>query len=307
MVGMNTAEAIAVLVVGGTGESDVSDRRTQVSGMLANVTEHLDDRFSSTWVGYPASYGPATGRTGICYEDSVELGCARLARAFDAADSDPVMMLGYSQGAVVVRRFVTRLARLDPAALRRIVGLGLVADPHQPTGAVNGCTGSGVAGADDESVACVDAVPTYWVGTADDMICNASADSFIRDIADLTGALRLGSTREMRAWASAMWDILRSNRFQNARHTVIAPAQWRRDVHRLLVAGREVAGYLPTSMSVAGVTWRNDRGGRHTSYCVEPYRLHSLTDQEATGCEILARWMQVQATFTEPTRLAHAA
>lgn len=296
VVNPSPTQCITVLVVGGTGESGVDDRRTDVSGMLAHVTDHLDDRFDALWVPYPASYGPAPSWQGMPYEDSLRVGHANLRAAFERT-AGPVMLLGYSQGAVVVRRFVAALARSAPVVPERILGVGLVADPHQPAGVVAGCDGSGVAGGDDIAVADADAVPTYWVGDARDVICNASADSLIRDIADLTGRLGLNGSSAVRDWVSTMWSTLRSNGFQNAARTVCSPAQWRRDVDRLGVAAREVAGYLPPVISWRGVTVDNGRGGRHTSYGVEPYRRSSLTERDASGCEILARWMQVQATF----------
>ncbi|WP_050949832.1 PE-PPE domain-containing protein [Gordonia effusa] len=309
---MTSVPQISVLVVGGTGESWVGDTRTDVSGMLERVTANLDSRFSPIWVPYPASYGPATQFSGMAYDDSVRIGCANLASAFEAV-SGPVMLLGYSQGAVVVRRLIAWLSETEPAALGRIVGAGLVADPHQPVGVVDGCDGFGVAGAGDESLGRVDAVPAYWVGAADDMICNASADSLIRDVADLTGQLGFTSVRAIRGWLLSVWEVLRSNRFQNSTRTAVSPAQWRRDIGRLAVAVREVSGYLPSVLSWRGLALRNSRGGRHTSYAAEPYRSSSLTECEATGCEILARWMQVEATFTAPTQTpivnptAHAA
>lgn len=288
-----TDQLITVLVVGGTGESGSTDRRTDVSGLLGNVTDHLDDRFASRWVPYPASYGPAPSLTGMAYEDSVDAGCRNLSRALVDVDG-PVMLLGYSQGAVVVRRVVSTLAQRDPASMRRVVGLGLVADPHQPPGVVDGCSGSGVAGAGDELA---EVVPARWIGAPEDMICNASDDSLIRDIADLTGRLGLTDRRAVGTWVSSMWNTLVSNGFQNAAHTACTPAQWRRDLRRLRQAARELGGYLPTSISWRGRTVRNRLGGRHTSYAVEPYRADSLTERDATGCEILARWMQVRATF----------
>ncbi|MFW0790175.1 PE-PPE domain-containing protein [Gordonia sp. CPCC 205333] len=294
---VNTSQQLSVLVVGGTGESGVGDTRTEVTGLLEQVTTHLDDRFATTWVPYPASYGPAPLLSGMTYEGSVRVGCRNLANAFETS-SGPVMMLGYSQGAVVVRRFIAQLQATEPAALKRVLGLGLVADPHQPAGAVDGCDGFGVAGPG----ARVDLVPAYWVGAADDMICNASSDSLIRDIADLTGQLGFNGRRAIRSSIHSVWETLSNNKFQNADRTVISPSQWRRDIGRLSVAAREVAGYLPTVIAWRGFAVHNDRGGRHTSYSVEPYRSCSLTEREATGCEILARWMQVQATFGVPTR-----
>lgn len=290
-----SVQSITVFVVGGTGESSVDDDCGEVGGLLASVVAHLDHRFTSTWVSYPASYGPATSMSGLSYADSLAIGCANLARAFAGVDG-PVMFLGYSQGAVVVRRFVAAMSSTD---VRRVLGVGLVADPHQPAGAVAGCDGSGVAGPVGDTL--WRRVPSYWIGDADDVICNASADSLVRDIADLTGALAVSGVGDLARWASSMLHTLRRNAFQNAAATSLSPAQWVRDVHRLQVAAREVAGYLPTALRWRGKTWRNPRGGRHTSYCGEPYRPASFTDRHSTGCEILARWMQVQATFAVGT------
>lgn len=278
---------ITVLAVGGTGESYPGDERTVVSGMLAGVTSELDSRFRARWVPYPASYGPSPRLDGPSYESSLAAGVSALRAAVEDSvpdDSvDPVMLIGYSQGAVVIRRLLT-----DPESaplLPRIAAVGLVADPHQPPGAVRGCTGWGVAGPGPELPA---AVPVFWIGAPEDLICNASPDSLIRDIADLSGSLSAG---RVRWWLADIWDRIRDGRLQNAARTRIAPSQWRRDVRRLVVAAREVRGYLPS-------------GGRHVSYGAEPYRRAPLTAPEVTGCQVLAHRLQVQATLGEQRRAA---
>ncbi|WLP91248.1 PE-PPE domain-containing protein [Gordonia sp. NB41Y] len=288
------AGPISVLVVGGTGESYSGDVRTQVTGLLEAVTDVLDDRFRARWVGYPASYGPAPTLHGMSYEQSVATGVDALTGAL--GDSiGPVVLIGYSQGAVVIRRVVAALwGSASPRAAvirRRILAVGLVADPHQPPGVVPGCRGWGVAGPGPAIPA---DLPIWWVGAADDMICNAASDSYFRDVADLTGALALPTTRR---WLGVMWRSLRANAFQNAERTRFGPRQWRRDVGRLASARREVLGYLPPEIAVPGVRLHNRRGGRHTSYAAEPYRRAPVTDPETTGCQALAGWLQVQATF----------
>ncbi|RPA58286.1 PE-PPE domain-containing protein [Gordonia oryzae] len=284
--------AVTVLVVGGTGESYDGDTRTEVTGLLSGVTDALDDRFDTRWVGYPASYGPAPHLSGISYADSVAAGERALAAALHAVVG-PVMMIGYSQGAVVIRRLLADLdARADIRALSRVGAVGFVADPHQPPGVVAGCDGWGVAG---PGPAIPERIPVWWVGAPEDMICNASRDSFVRDIADLTETLALATPRR---WLSQTWKMVRSNSFQNAGATSLRPAQWLRDVERLGLAWREVRGYLPGVISWRGMVIRNRVGGRHTAYHEEPYRRNSVTDPLTTGCEALAQWMQVQATFT---------
>lgn len=286
---MNQQRAsFTVLAVGGTGESFPGDDRTEVTGMLAGVTDALDSRFSSRWVGYPASYGPTAGRHGMAYVDSVACGVTALARAIRETDG-PVMLIGYSQGAAVIR---TLLAHpVSSAVVERVLAVGLVADPHQPRGAIAGCTGWGVAG---PGAAVPSSVPAFWVGAPDDVICNASDDSLIRDVADLTDSL---SMLHIRRWITDMCAAVLSRRMQNADRTSITPRQWRRDAHRVRAAFEEVRGYLPRRIAFGRWGIANRGGGRHVSYDGEPYRRAPLTDPDATGCQVLAQWMQVEATM----------
>lgn len=281
---------VTVLAVGGTGESYAGDRRTAVTGLLHEVTAALDDRFVSRWVGYPASYGPAPHLGGMSYRISVDTGARALTDALRHTPG-PIVLIGYSQGAVVIRTALDELGA-DDDVVERLLAIGFVADPHQPPGVIAGCEGWGVAGPGPELP---DGVATYWVGAPEDMICNASADSFVRDIADLTAALAVGRIRD---WVGDMWKTLRRNTFQNARRTSPGPAQVRRDMRRLASAVREVTGYLPGTFAWRGVRVPNRRGGRHTSYAREPYRRGSVTDPDTTGCQALAAWLQVCATFS---------
>lgn len=284
----STRSSFIVLTVGGTGESYDGDRRTQVTGMLSAVTDRLDDRFDCRWVGYPASYGPAPHHDGISYVQSVAAGIAALSAAIRDADR-PVMLIGYSQGAAVIRTLLAHPAAFG--LLHKIAAVGFVADPNQPRGVVDGCAGWGVAG---EGADLPEDLPAYWVGASTDMICNASDDSLIRDIADLTDSL---STTQLRRSATHALAKVMSRRMQNADATRFAPAQWRRDLHRVRTAVREVRGYLPPEIEVGRWRVRNPIGGSHVSYATEPYRRAPLTDPRVTGCETLAHWLQLQATM----------
>jgi len=285
-----TAPQVLVLAVGGTGESYPGDERTAVTGMLAAVTDALDERFVGRWVPYPASYGPSPDREGISYLDSVALGVERLSAEIAAARV-PVMLIGYSQGAVVIR---TALAGPGGAELaRKVSAVGLVADPHQPPGAVPGADGWGVAGPGPDLPA---GLPVFWVGADDDVICNASPDSLVRDIADLTPSLSLLQPRHWLGDAAAR---IRSGRMQNAALTRFSPRQWWRDAARLGVAAREVLGYLPAGWRLGRWRLTNRTGGRHVSYAAEPYRRAPLTDPDSTACQVLAGHLQVQATLGE--------
>ncbi|WP_188586316.1 PE-PPE domain-containing protein [Gordonia jinhuaensis] len=294
---------VTVLVVGGTGEARADDDAGTVRGMLAHVVGELDHRFRGVWVPYPASYGPVPERDGVSYRTSVHAGVTAL-HASMAAARGPVILLGYSQGAVVVREFLGTLSATrspdGPVSWGQshLIGAGFVADPHQPVGVVSGCDGAGIAGPGPEVPV---GLPTLWIAHRDDMICNASRDSLLRDVADLTGWLSLA---DLGGWLCEMWNTLRRNSFQNAARTSVTPAQWWRDLRRVRIAVCEVLGYLPAFLMWAGLHIRNPRGGRHTSYATEPIDPGS----GLTGCQVLAQWMQVQATFAVgPAGAGHAA
>lgn len=274
---------MTVLAVGGTGESHPDDHRTAVTGLLSHVTESLDSRFSTGWVGYPASYGPvAVG--GLSYQQSTQVGVRRLIAAVRSVDG-PVALIGYSQGCAVIREVLGRMSTGD-VVLPSVVSVGLISDPQQPAGAVAGCSGRGVAGI---GPALPDHVQVMWIGHPHDMICNASDDSYIRDVADLT---RWMSFRTPKLWLAHLWSLVRSNGFQNAAKTGLSPRQWVRDARRLRVAARELAGYLPRSLVWRTYRVSNPAGDRHIAYASEP-----LDNSGLTGCEVLAQWLQVQATF----------
>ncbi|MGZ8180029.1 PE-PPE domain-containing protein [Williamsia sp. SKLECPSW1] len=271
-------ETMTLLVVGGTGEATTADPPTPVRGLLRCVVDDLDTRFDPRWVGYPASYGPVPVRDGPSFVDSVAEG-VRALRATIAAIDGPYATIGYSQGCVVIREALGDNAVRPPAAI------GLVADPHQPAGCVRGCDGHGVAGPGRP----LPAVPTMWIGDRDDVICNASPDSLIRDVADLTRGLTVATPR---VWVRQMLRAVRTGAMQNARATSIRPSQWRRDITRLAVAAHEARGYLPCSLRIGPFTVRNPVGGRHVAYATDRSR-----DQAAlTGCAALAAWLQVVAT-----------
>ncbi|MCR5980475.1 PE-PPE domain-containing protein [Gordonia jinghuaiqii] len=287
---VDAGPAVTVLVVGGTGESYPGDVRTRVSGLLGAVAAELDERFDCRWVGYPASYGPTPHPGGLSFAASVAMGSRRLRAAIETV-AGPVALVGYSQGAVVIRVALAELRASGSAVFDRLLGVGLVADPHQPPGVVPGCDGWGVAGPGGELPP---GVAVRWVGAPEDMICNARADSLVRDIADLTRAMTFAAAGR---WRRSVWEVMRGNSFQNARRTSVGPAQWRRDVGRLASAWWEIRCYLPAVMRVRGVAVTNSPGGRHTSYQTEPYRRASITDPASTGCQVIAQWLQVQVTF----------
>lgn len=268
---------VTVLAVGGTGESHVGDHGARVLGLLSAVTDELDSRFDSRWVAYPASYGPVADG-GLSFRHSTAMGVKALTAEIAQTDG-PVMLIGYSQGCTVIRSALPTLNRAN------IIGVGLISDPQQPAGVIEGCEGHGVAGDGPDIQPWI---PVKWIGHPQDMICNASDDSYIRDIADLT---RWMSFSQARVWAGKVWELLRSNAFQNAQKTRFSPKQWRTDLRRIRTAFLEVLGYLPTKLNLNRFQLKNPRGGRHISYAIEP-----LDESGLTGCELLASWMKVHAS-----------
>ena len=268
---------VTVLAVGGTGESHVGDHGARVRGLLSAVTDELDSRFDSRWVAYPASYGPVADG-GLSFRHSTAMGVKALTAEIAQTDG-PVMLIGYSQGCTVIRSALPTLNRAN------IIGVGLISDPQQPAGVIEGCEGHGVAGDGPDIQPWI---PVKWIGHPQDMICNASDDSYIRDIADLT---RWMSFSQARVWAGKVWELLRSNAFQNAQKTRFSPKQWRTDPRRIRTAFLEVLGYLPTKLNLNRFQLKNPRGGRHISYAIEP-----LDESGLTGCELLASWMKVHAS-----------
>ncbi|WP_245677105.1 PE-PPE domain-containing protein [Nocardia acidivorans] len=261
-----------VLVVGGTGESYPGDTRTDVSGMLAGVTGHLSRRFTSRWVGYPAEYGPVgNGAGGTSFHDSVRAGVRNLAQAA-AGTIGPIVLLGYSQGCTVVREFLSTPGAAESLG---IVAAGFVADPQMPPGAAYGKpqqSGWGIAGKGGDVP-----VPAWWIANDRDPIPNASPDSLLRDIADLTEFM---TATDSIGWARAVIDRLLRSSWQNswgAKNPLNLVDVWRAR-RRVDTALAEAFAYLPQ------VPVLNDAGGEHTSYGVEAY----LSPGSGTGCEVLA-------------------
>ena len=256
---------ITVLAVGGTSESFAGDNRTDVQGMLSFVARDLDPtRFISRWVGYPAQYAAPDS-----FRASVAIGVSNLARLIHD-DPNPVVLLGYSQGATVVRTMLDLYAKGVYSGLD-IRAAGLISDPEQPPGvAMHRGTqqGYGILGNGGYT-----SVPTWWIGNDRDPICNAAPDSLLRDLADLTTFF---SFTDPVKWGADVRDRVLANTWQNTHSN--PPPVWdmRRSSRRFERALREALAYLPVSIM-------NPTGGQHTSYHNAPYA------DGLTGCQLLAR------------------
>lgn len=261
---------ITVLAIGGTTESHAADTRTHVPGLLAGVTSRLPaDRFPARWIGYPADYG-----RGHAFRTSVRIG-ADSAAAVGAAIGGPLLLLGYSQGATVVRELLDRHARGVGPRLD-IRAAGLVADPQMPLGQAFGKStlpGYGIAGAGGRI-----AVPAWWITNDRDPIPAAAPDSLLRTFFDATEYM---SITDMAQWGARVLDRVRARNWQNGwgAQQPVTLASIREAKRRTAAAVEEVRAYLPP------VPVLNPTGGHHSSYGVAPY----LSGSPESGCEVLAR------------------
>ncbi|MFI5776972.1 PE-PPE domain-containing protein [Nocardia sp. NPDC051570] len=182
---------IDILCVPGTGEHAAAGSDRPV-GMLAEVTKHLDDdRFAPWNVAYPASYGPfgGDGVLGLDYVRSVDQGVeALLAEVRSTTNS--VGLLGYSQGATVVSRFLEGMTRGDYPDVE-VAFVGLIANPMRGQGwvSVDGSNvGYGIAG---EHGPWPDDFPVWEIANPRDPICSLPGSSPLRGFADLTAAFSI--------------------------------------------------------------------------------------------------------------------
>ena len=204
---------ITVLCVGGTGETSTTDIRTEVTGQLSNLMRLLDpERFRGVWVPYPGAYGWP-----MSYAESVKTGAANVVRAVAAAQGQ-VMIVGYSQGAVVVKDAVNQALTFLPALADKIVGVGLVADPTRPAGAMSGWPTSettyGIAGQTWIGPAQIPGIPlpfpVWWIVAPTDAITDLPAGNALRSLFDLSEFASLNGS----AWAESLIARAKSRQWQ---------------------------------------------------------------------------------------------
>ena len=278
---------IRPIAVGGTGESYANDIRTAVpaGSMLSFVTNSLDPQYFNTawWVGYPSAYGVP-----MSFEASVDAGLDALDAKVQAAltAGNKVVLLGYSQGAVIVRRYLAALAEGEYGDAENytdlIVGAACVADPYRDQGNYIGAVdpgGYGLAG-----------TTTFWqdgylleAAAERDPITAAPADSMLRIIADLTRFMSI-DMRKVHEWFADMIKTIRDDGWQKANL----------DWGQFWVTGQRVqnaidlaGGYFPLR-KYKTMPWLpeiviNPGGGRHTCYATE-----RVPGSNLTYCEMLA-------------------
>lgn len=192
---------ITVLFVPGTFEP--VSRDGYPVGLLRKVADLLPrDRFVCKQVSYPMSYGNP-----MSYDDSVSVGCEHTTSAI-REDVNPVVLIGYSQGAVIVARVAAEIrdGRHPDLDVRMVV---TVANPERAEReGVNNIAGSGIAGA--RSLARCP-FPVVQLALPDDAITSASRDSLWRTVADLSAYM----SGDLKEWATKSLATIRTDRLQN--------------------------------------------------------------------------------------------
>ncbi|WNM64943.1 lysin B [Rhodococcus phage Apiary] len=285
---------IHVLVLGGTSESYPDDQRTEVPSntMLYSITRHLDPAHfhPARWVGYPAQYAGS-----MDYEESVQVAIGNTYQVLGEtmagpgwAEGDRFWLIGYSQGATVVRRMNELLLGENPTAesimeyRNAIAGISCVADPYRPEGVALGFDpgGYGVAG----KARYDKGTPMLQVAADRDPICAAPYNSFIRTVADFTGYFAMDKA-SLQEWARDLIKRIKSQGWQNAN---LDWGQFWLFGQRVDNAIDQLGGYLPRSEirnPIPGLPpiVINPGGGRHTCYNIE-----RMPNSPYTYCERIA-------------------
>lgn len=185
-------QQISVLCVGGTWEVGDPTNPLAPIGMCRGVTGRLDaNRFRSRWVAYPARYA-----AGMSYKESRTTGEENLIAAI-GRDWNPVVLLGYSQGADIVGNVAAAVARGEYPDLN-VAGVALIADPARHPRQVLGPDpgGYGIRG---QRFIPDGRFPVWQVAASGDPIAALPTGNPLRSIADLSEAF---STRpeDARPW-----------------------------------------------------------------------------------------------------------
>lgn len=204
-----TSPKTIVLALPGTGYPDSADPIT------ADFLSHFDSsQYETRIVPYPASFGG----TQAPYEYSRAAGRRALLNAIASCDGAPIVLTGYSQGAVIAGDMAQEAVefRLTEWNIRAV---GLIADGYRPEGV--GVTptnnphiaeGYGIAG---QRPVPGDLFPTFWVSAWGDPIASLPAGNPLRTVADLVGWYSIASPRDWTRWGAAMLDTIYQRRLQD--------------------------------------------------------------------------------------------
>lgn len=224
---------IDVIACRGTGE-----HLNAASNMLFGVTRLLDgDRFDIVGdLDYPATVGPAGGEAfGPSEDESVRIGVVNLVGMIRAA-ANPVGLLGYSLGALVVTAFREAQAR-GAYSDCEIAWSACVANPRRAAGDTIDLYSAGF-GINGQHAPFAGAVHFEAANPAD-TITSCPQESPLRTVADQMSAF---SFAEVGGWTTDLAGKMMQRRFQPASWD-----WWRNPIQAFDIyeaAGRGILGYL---------------------------------------------------------------
>lgn len=222
---------ITVLCLPGTSETSLDDVDTTPSGMCKNVTDQLDPaRFTCVELPYSASYGYPDA-----YGDSRDQAVAAVLEYVADHPTEKIVLLGYSQGAVVVGRASNLLRK---AGNTQIVGVGLIADGERHRDQGRRTNGYGIV---KERYVTDDRWPVWTMVADGDPICNLPKDNALRWIGDMSEFMG----RDLRRWFLDLSMKTTSRGFQE--WNGLNPAAWFGAVEyaqNYLTRGRHTVAYV---------------------------------------------------------------
>jgi hypothetical protein len=211
-----------VLALAGTGFPDSADPITQ------DFFDHLDSsHYETRVVPYPSSFGGS----GPSFAVSRAAGETALWKALQELNGAPVVLAGYSQGAVIAGDVARNISEGNWASGPMTVkAVALIADGYRPRGvglvppgqtSIGVAEGYGIAG---ERVIPEHLFPVFHVSAWGDPISSLPAGNPLRSVADLVEWYSLRSPAEALQWGAAMLDTVVQRRLQQW----WLPANWGR-------------------------------------------------------------------------------
>lgn len=202
-----------VLALPGTGHPNGGDGVTE-SFLACFDSDLYDVRI--------VPYAAAFGGTEMPFEESRQTGYKALVAVLTELNGKPVVLSGYSQGAVIAGDLAHDIAAgLGPAGVAvDIRAVALIADGYRPRGIgvvpagdPNGVAeGYGIAG---ERPIPDHFFPTFWVSAWGDPIAALPAGNPLRTVADLVGWFSIRSPQDALNWGARMLDAVISGRMQD--------------------------------------------------------------------------------------------
>jgi pimeloyl-ACP methyl ester carboxylesterase len=196
-----------ILMLPGTGHPNGGDGITE-SFLGYFDRAHFDARI--------VPYAAAFGGTDMPFALSRETGRKALMDALDSVKGTPVVLAGYSQGAVIAGDLALELSRVSHLT-HNIKAVALIADGYRPIGVGVVPTGNSLAegyGICGQRPVPDTHFPTLWVSAWGDPISALPAGNPLRTVADMVGWFSIRSIEDAVKWGAVMLSTAVTGRMQ---------------------------------------------------------------------------------------------